>query len=101
MMYGTQPYWSPEICEEKATLNDFPRDMWALGVMIIELVYNTYPFSTDPDPEYEGTNPDRTIGYGLAKSIQHFLNSGSEGWFLLALLIIRKSFSSPRPGFRC
>lgn len=79
MWYGTTEYWSPEVCEESLTANEFPRDLWALGVTIIELVYNTYPFSTKPHPDYIGGNQDRARADALTTSAQDFLNLATKG----------------------
>jgi serine/threonine protein kinase len=72
MLYGTTEYWSPEVCEDLPTANDFPRDMWALGVTILELVYHQYPFSTEIRPDYIGGNLDRARAEALTTSIQKF-----------------------------
>jgi hypothetical protein len=79
MMYGTTEYWSPEVCQEFLMANDLPRDMWALGVTIIEFVYLQYPFSTKPDPNYMGGNLDQAHTKALATSIQKFLSNTTEG----------------------
>jgi len=71
-MYGTLPFWSPEVCNEHSNANNFPRDMWAFGVTIIETVYQVYPFSTIPDPEYDG-NEDHACADALKTSIRKFL----------------------------
>jgi len=76
-LYGTLPYWSPEVCDEESGANDLPRDMWALGVTIIETIYHTYPFSTLPD--YIGGNIDRARAETLNNSIRKFLDEKQKG----------------------
>ena len=78
-VFGTLPYWSPEVCEENEDANDFPRDMWAFGVLIIETVYQTYPFNDDPDPDDKGMNEQYARAIGLLKSIKLFLTEAVTG----------------------
>jgi len=42
---GTTCYWSPEVCRCQDDAQNFPRDMWCFGIVIIETVYKTYPFA--------------------------------------------------------
>ena len=52
---GTLDYMAPEILEPKASAYDEGVDVWALGVMVYEMLYGTPPFS-DPDFERTCTN---------------------------------------------
>jgi hypothetical protein len=53
--------------------------VWALEAMIVKLIYNIYPFSLNPDPDYRGATPERANAYGFAKSIRNFLDGRNEG----------------------
>lgn len=81
LTYGTTEYWSPEVCQELPTSHELPRDVWALGVTIMELVYLQYPFSTEPDPNYIGGRVDRARADALLTSIEKFLGNVTQGNF--------------------
>jgi len=62
---GTTKYMPPEVL--RSGINTFAKDMWALGIMVIELIFEVYPFRYSNEDE-------------LKASIQEFLNSAkSEG----------------------
>ena len=47
--YGTQRYWSPEICE-KQVLRDFRKaDIWAIGITFYQIITFYNPFEKFPD----------------------------------------------------
>jgi len=78
MCKGTMAYWSPEVCQLNADANSFPRDMWAFGVVIQQLVYpEENPFSTAIDPDYDGFDIDKARASSLLKSMQQFINNNN------------------------
>jgi serine/threonine protein kinase len=87
MMYGTLPYWSPEVCDNQETANDFPRDLWALGVTIIELVYHQYPFSFELPAHYIGGDLDRGRAEALSNSAKRYLALTTDGSPFPSLLL--------------
>eukprot|EP01125_Pyxidicula_operculata_P017918 TRINITY_DN632_c0_g1_i4.p1 TRINITY_DN632_c0_g1~~TRINITY_DN632_c0_g1_i4.p1 ORF type:complete len:218 (-),score=18.60 TRINITY_DN632_c0_g1_i4:152-805(-) len=69
---GTACYWSPEVCKEKQNANQYPRDMWAFGVTIMEYVY--FECFTDENP-----NPHYNQAEAVLSSIKKFLKNVREG----------------------
>jgi len=82
LLYGTTSYWAPEVCNEEEGANDFPRDMWALGITIIQTIYcPTFAFSSTPDPDYIGGNMDRACAEAVSNSIDEFMAEKQVGDF--------------------
>jgi 5'-AMP-activated protein kinase catalytic alpha subunit len=46
---GTLPFKAPEILEEKPY--DFKVDVWALGVTLFKMLFNSYPFGNTKSKE--------------------------------------------------
>eukprot|EP01125_Pyxidicula_operculata_P013696 TRINITY_DN4550_c2_g1_i2.p1 TRINITY_DN4550_c2_g1~~TRINITY_DN4550_c2_g1_i2.p1 ORF type:complete len:323 (+),score=59.38 TRINITY_DN4550_c2_g1_i2:468-1436(+) len=42
---GTLHYMAPEVAKNSYTSNNFPRDVWAFGVLVYRLFFGAFPFS--------------------------------------------------------